>query len=134
MSPKLTDEQLDREVLFHLKLHLGAAHPIGRWAIVMKIFGAGAAVPRSDSNIYDRQVRESVARLRKGGLLVCDVGDGSGKFLAVSAQEYQAFRQYYGAQAFEKLEILRAMDRAADEQFPNRLQPSLFDLSEARKA
>ena len=75
-----------------------------------------------------------MARLRKSGLLICDMGDGSGRFLAMSAQEYQAFRQYYGSQAFEKLETIRAMDRAADEMFPNRLQPSLFNLSEARKA
>jgi chromosome condensin MukBEF MukE localization factor len=133
MNIKLTDDQLDKEVLFQLKLHQGAAHPLGRWEMVVKIFGTGADFPQDDSNVYDRQVRESVARLRKSGMLICDMGDSRGRFLATSAQEYQAFRRYYGAQAFEKLETIREMDRAADEQFPNRLQPALFPIPEARK-
>jgi hypothetical protein len=131
--PKYTDEQLDREVLFLLKQHLGQKNPIGRWEIVARLFGPEACAPRNDDNLADRQVRESVARLRKAGVLVCDMGDGAGRFLAQSLEEYQAFRLKYGSRAYEVLETLREMDKAAGQLWPNVLQPALFDAPATRQ-
>lgn len=124
--PKFTDEQLDHKVEFTLRQHCGRSNPIGRWALVELIFGVEACLPRNDENLADRQIRESVARLRRQGMLICDMGDGSGRFLAGSEGEYQAFRLKYGGRAYEVIETLREMDKAAQKIWPNALQPGLF--------
>ena len=123
---KYTDLELDKEVLFVLKQHLGKKNPVGRWEIVSRVFGAGAAALQNDDNPADRQIRESIARLRKGGVLVCNMGDGRGSYLAESVEEYNEFRSYYGSAAFEKMEIIRRMDDAAKSEFPDLLQPRLI--------
>jgi hypothetical protein len=124
--PKMTDAELDKNVLYFLKQHVGKENAIGRWEIVTKIFGMGACFPESDDNLADRQIRSSVARLRRRGLLVCDMGDGRGRYLASSLAEYDAFRAYFGSAAFEKMETIRAMDKSAEREFPEKLQPRLF--------
>lgn len=124
--PKLTDDQLDKEVLFQLKQHRGKDHPIGRWEMVVKIYGLGADIPQSDDNNADREIRFAVHRLRKSGVLICDMGDGKGRFLAETVDEYQAFRLKYGSRAFEVMETLREMDRAAEQEFPDLKQPRLL--------
>jgi len=124
--PTFTDEQLDREVLYWLKQHRGRQNPMGRWELVERIFGLDAARVRGDDNLADRHVREAVARLRKRGVLICDMGDGQGRYLAATLEEYQAFRQYYGSGAFEKLETIREMDKAAEEVWPDALQMRLL--------
>lgn len=123
---KYTDEQLDREVLFLLKLHTGKHNPVGRWEMVIRIYGDDAILPQTNDNMADRQIRESIARLRTSGVLVCDMGDGSGRFLAMSLDEYQAFRLKYGGRAYEVLETLREMDKAARQIWPDVLQPRLI--------
>jgi len=124
--PKLTDEQLDQEVLYWLKQHKGKQNPMGRWELVERIFGMEAARVQSDDNLFDRQIRESVARLRRSGVLICDMGDGHGRYLAATVEEYQTFRQYYGSGAFEKLATIREMDKAAEGEWPNALQMRLL--------
>ena len=126
MPPRFNDDQLDAEVLFLLKQHRGRQSPIGRWEMVAKLYGPQACEPRTDDNVADRQVRESIARLRRQGVLVCDMGDGKGRFLASTLEEYGAFKAYFGAAAFEKIEIIREMDKAAAQEFPNELQPRLL--------
>ena len=128
MAPQFTDDELDHEVLFFLKQHVGKQHPIGRWEFVSKIFGALAAAPhlQNDANAADRHIRESIARLRKKGVLVCNMGDGLGSYLAQTVDEYTEFRTYYGAAAFEKMQIIRNMDEAAKQTFPDLLQPRLL--------
>lgn len=123
---RLTDEQLDQRVTAAFVFYVGKDHPIGRWELVAHIFGAAAAFPQDDSNMYDRQIRESIARLRRGGALICNMGDGRGMYIAANQEEYNEFRAYYGSAAFEKLEIIRGMDAAANEQFPDRLQMKLL--------
>src|SRR5512138_1110944 len=105
--PPRTDEQLDRSVLFWLKQHRGKQNPMGRWELVERIFGMEAARVRSDDNLFDRQIREAVARLRRSGVLICDMGDGHGRYLAATLEEYQAFRHYYGASAYERLATIQ---------------------------
>jgi DNA-binding FadR family transcriptional regulator len=124
--PSFTDDELDREVLFQLKMHVGHKNAVDRWELVAKIFGPGADLPRSDDNVSDRQIREAVRRLRRQGVIICDMGDGRGRFLAETSDEYQAFRQYFGAGAFEKIETMHEMDKAAQQLWPNALQPRLL--------
>ena len=123
---RLDNEQLDAEVLFQLKQHRGKHLPIGRWELVAKIYGPVAPQEQNDGNLYDRAIRESVMRLRRRGVLICDMGDGTGRFLAETVDEYQAFRLKYGSRAFEVMETLREMDKAAEQEFPNSKQPRLL--------
>ncbi|MDL1909731.1 hypothetical protein FBQ81_03405 [Chloroflexi bacterium CFX6] len=124
--PRLTDEQLDAEALHILKQHVGRKNPIGRWELVAKIFGPVAPQYQNDSNVADRQVRDAVKRLRNQGVLICDMGDGLGRYLAETLEEYQAFRLRYGSRAYEVLETLREMDKSAEREFGNILQPRLI--------
>jgi len=126
--PKLyTDEALDGEVLFIIRQHQGKQNAVGRWELVERLFGREACEPRTDDNLADRQIRYSVARLRKQGVLICDMGDGRGRYLAETVDEYQEFRLKYGSRAFEVLEILRQMDKAAEQAFvTNPLQQRLL--------
>jgi len=112
--------------LFFLKGHTGKENPMGRWEMVAKIYGPEACFPESDDNFADRQIRQAVARLRKRGVLICDMGDGMGRYLAATLEEYQGFRRYYGAGAFEKMETIRRMDQAAEQEWPEVLQPRLL--------
>lgn len=123
---RYSDDALDMGVLTMLKQHVGQQHPIGRWELVVRIFGRGADLPQTDDNIADRQIRDSVARLRRQGILICDMGDGRGRFLAASLDEYNAFRQYYGSAVFERLETIQEMDRSAGRTWPDALQPRLL--------
>lgn len=124
--PRFTDKQLDAEVLHVLKQHVGRKNPIGRWELVAKIFGPVSPLEQNDGNLADRQIRETVNRLRRSGVLICDMGDGVGRYLAETADEYQAFRLKYGSRAYEVLETLREMDKAAEQEFDNALQPRLI--------
>ena len=111
----LTDEQLDTEVLFRIKRHVGRKNAIGRWELVAKIYGAVLPQDQNDSNPADRLIREAVARLRKRGVLICDMGNGQGRYLAETIEEYQQFRIKYSSRAYEILETLREMDKAAEQ-------------------
>lgn len=123
-----SEEELDREVLFVLKQHVGKKHPIGRWEFVARIFGPLAAAEhlQNDSNLADRKIRFSIARLRMQGVLVCNLGNGLGSYLAETVEEYKEFRTFYGAAAFEQLRIIESMDEAAKKEFPDLQQPRLL--------
>ena len=125
--PKLyTDEALDREVLFVIRQHQGKQNAIGRWELVERLFGRAACEPRNDQNTADRDIRDSVSRLRKRGVLICDMGDGTGRYIASTVEEYQAFRLKYSSRAYEVLETVREMDKAAAQEWPNPLQQRLL--------
>lgn len=125
-TPRFTNEQLDGEVLFAIKQHVGRKNPIGRWELVAKIFGPVPPPDQNDNNLMDRQVRESIERLRKSGVLICDMGDGVGRYLAETLDEYQAFRLKYGSRAFAIIDTLREMDKAAEREWTDPLQPRLI--------
>jgi hypothetical protein len=126
MPPRYTDDEIDSEVLRRIRQHVGASNPIGRWELVARIYGPVAAGDQNDGNPADRQIRESVARLRRKGVLICDMGDGAGRYLAASVDEYQAFKNKYGSRAYEVLETLREMDKEASRQWPTVKQPRLI--------
>lgn len=127
----LTNDQLDWAVLHFVLRHQGKANAIGRWELVEQVFGE--PVPpeeRNDGNLRDRDIRYAVGRLRKQGYLICDLGDGAGRWMASTAEEFWEFYHYYVKPIKAKAEVARALKKSADEQFPNLMQPSLFDLAE----
>lgn len=126
MPRYLTDKQLDRELLYVVRMHRGQDNAIGRWDLCIKLFGEDAVFSRSDTNTYDRNIRRCVERLRRRGYIICNLGNGDGYFLAVTKEDYQRFRAAYGAHAFPIMETIREMDKAAERQWPNPLQPSLM--------
>lgn len=126
MPPRLTDEQLDRQVLHWIKQHVGRKNPIGRWELVAKIYGPVLPGDQNDNHAGDRHVRESVERLRKQGVLICDMGDGVGRYLPETVEEYRAFRAKYGSRAFAILDTVREMDKAAEQEWAELLQPRLL--------
>ncbi len=126
-----TTEQLDRDVLFILRMHNGKSNRIDRWALVEKVFGEPVPVnQQNDDNLKDRDIRYSVGRLRAEGHLICDLGDGAGRWMAASEKEFWDFYGYYVKPIKARVEIAKAMKKAAQQQFPNLLQPSLFDAAE----
>ena len=126
--PPQTNDQLDSDVLFHLGYHIGKQNAADRWELVEKIYGV--AVPqseRNDDNLFDREIRYAVGRLRLKGHLICDLGNGNGRWLAANEDEFWEFYAYYVKPIKSRAEVARALKAAAQERFPNLLQPSLFD-------
>ena len=127
MPPK-NEQELDRSVLYYLRMHKGQQNAITRWDLCMQVFEIRhiSAVDRADGNSLDRQVRKSIERLRRNGHLICNLGNGDGYFVATSPEEYQAFRALYVSHAIPIIETAREMDKGAAELWPNPLQPSLL--------
>ena len=125
-----TDEQIDREVLYILLAHQGKDNRIDRWDLVEKVFGVPVPADlQNDDNILDRTIRYSVGRLRAAGHLICDLGDGSGRWVAASETEFWEFYSYYVKPIKARADVAKAMKKAAADKWPDLMQPSLFDLS-----
>lgn len=127
----MTNDELDRTVLHILLRHQGKANRIDRWELVEQVYG-GPVLPeyQNDDNLQDRDIRYAVGRLRKQGYLICDLGDGAGRWMASTAEEFWEFYSYYVKPIKAKAEVARALKKAAAEQFPNLMQPRLFDYAE----
>lgn len=131
MPPRIsTDEELDSELLYILNQHVGKANAIKRWDLVAKIFGPVAAHLQNDGNVDDRRIREAVNRLRSRAHLICDLGNAQGRYLANNEAEFWEFYASYLKPLKARSEILRVMKKAAQEKWPNLLQPSLFSIDE----
>ncbi len=126
MLKKLTDVELDRDVLYVMRMHRGKENAVDRWALCVRIFGPGADLPRSDNNTHDRLIRNAISRLRAHGHIICNLGDGGGFFTAETVEEYQSFREYYGRHAWPIMKTIGKMDKAAAEKWPNPLQPRML--------
>ena len=126
MQKRYTDEALDGLIIFFLNQHRGGKTPINRWELVEKIYGPVADEDRNDGHYGDRTIRVAVERLRKSGVLICDMANGSGRFLAANLEEYQQFRMKYGSRAFAIMDTLREMDKAAQSQWSDSLQPRML--------
>ena len=87
-------------------------------------------VYQNDDNFYDREIRYSVGRLRTEGHLICDLGDGAGRWMAANEKEFWEFYSYYVKPIKSRAETIRAMKKAAEQKWPNLMQPSLFDMAE----
>jgi hypothetical protein len=79
-------------------------------------------------DVSDRQLRKAIENLRGQGMLICNLANGDGYYLAGNEAEYQAFRGKYGSYAFTILDKIRAMDVAAEQRWgkPTAVQPGLF--------
>lgn len=125
-----TDDELDHIVLYILKMHEGKENRVDRWDLVQKVFGKPVpAELRNDDNMDDRMIRYSVGRLRAAGHLICDLGDGDGRWIAASESELWEFYSYYVKPIKTKADVARALKKAAMQKWPDLMQPSLFDLS-----
>ena len=127
----MTNDELDRTVLHILLRHQGKDSRIGRWELVEEVYG-GPVLPvyQNDDNFYDREIRYSVGRLRTEGHLICDLGDGAGRWMAANEKEFWEFYSYYVKPIKSRAETIRAMKKAAEQKWPNLMQPSLFDMAE----
>jgi hypothetical protein len=126
-----SNEELDRNVLFEIRFHRGESNAVDRWELVEKVFMTH--VPeheRNDQNTFDRQIRESVERLRERGHLIGDMRKGAGRYMIETEQEFWRFYNIYVKPLKKGWNTAHAMREAAREQFPNLLQPSLFDALE----
>lgn len=127
----MTEEQLDREVLYILQQHQGKENRIDRWDLVERVFG-GPVEPvfRNDDNLYDRDIRYAVGRLRAAGHLICDLGDGAGRWMAATEKEFWEFYSYYIKPIKSRADVARALKKSAAKRWPNLMQPSLLDLAD----
>lgn len=112
-------EAFQRELLFVIYQHKGRENTIDRWSLVRRLFGAESvpAGEESDSNPYDRRVRDNIEILRKPPHqhLICNMGDGSGYFIARTRAEYDAWKKYYLGSTYEKWVVVNGLDAVADE-------------------
>lgn len=127
---KFTDEQLESELLYILSQHIGKVNAINRWALVAKLFGPAPLYLQNDDNLEDRAIRSAVSRLRAQGHLICDLGNGNGRYIAANEVEFWELYNYYLKPIQSRSNVLRAMKKSAQAKWPNVLQPSLFSFDE----
>lgn len=119
----------DRTVLHILLRHQGKANAIDRWELVKDVFGEPVLPAfQNDDNLSDRDIRYSVGRLREAGHLICDLGNGKGRWMAANEEEWWEFYSYYVKPIKSRAEVIRAMKKAALDRWPDLMQPTLFDL------
>jgi hypothetical protein len=128
---KILNEALDRSLLYILNQHIGKDRAVERWELVETVFGE--RVPehmRHDDNLDDREIRYAIGRLRKQGYLICDMGNGNGRYLASNENEFWEYYGSYVKPIRERAEVARAMKKAALKRWPNALQFSLFNFED----
>ena len=93
-----------------------------RWLfnIVKSCKGAEKAITREEINellmryhgaeLTARALRRLSEKIRRTGVRLCDLEDGSGLFIAKTQEEYDAFKLRYGAHAYSLMKTIRAMD------------------------
>lgn len=125
----MTDEQLERELLYILGQHIGKARAVERWDLVEIVTGKYVPEPfRNDGNLDDRAIRLAVGRLRKQGHFIGDLGNGKGRYIVANEKEFWEFYSSYVKPIQERAEVARALKKAAIAKWPNALQPGLFDI------
>jgi hypothetical protein len=124
--PKMDNDKLDEMVLYFLSRHVGEQNKIDRWTLAERVYGVSIpAIERNDKNSFDRNVRESVSRLRNRGELICDVGNGQGRWMAANIDEFWKFYAYFVSPISAKAYTARVLKKAALQKF-NQQQPSLW--------
>ena len=93
-----------------------------RWLfnIVKSCKGAEKAITRERINelllkyhnteVTERALRRLSEKIRRTGVRLCDLEDGSGLFIVRTEEEYTAFKLRYGAHAYSLMKTIRAMD------------------------
>lgn len=112
---------LERAILRTLSFHQGKGNAIGRMEMV-------EAAARMGMRVHERQLRECIKQLRRQGHLIGSLaGEAGGYYLIATQKEYQEFkRTEFLAKIADMSETLSAMDRAAQAQFGNAIQGTLF--------
>jgi hypothetical protein len=98
--PDLTEQQLETQVRAILLSHKGKEQRISRWELVTRIFGVEAAANRSNNNIYDRRIREAIAKWRDHDLIVSSSSQG-GYWLAADMQDVELIAEEYVSRSRE---------------------------------
>jgi hypothetical protein len=123
-------DELDAQIVYVIHQHNGEENAIDRWKLVEAVFGAGCLAVElggtTDSNKFDRKLRNGIERLRNNGHIICNMGTGDGYYVAATQDEYLKFRAMYGAHAFPIMATIHKLDEAAAEKWSNVLQPTLF--------
>ena len=128
----ISDHDLDKAVFHTLSMRVGKGNAIERWTLVNHIFGVSVpAALQNDDNSYDRMIRAAVSRLRAQGHLICDLGNGNGRYMAANEAEFWEMYSGYVKPIVTRAQIARAMKKSALRCFPNLLQPSLFTVMDA---
>jgi hypothetical protein len=112
---------LERAMLRVLSFHTGKAHAIGRNAIVRDLQRVGLYAS-------ERQARQCIHDLRRGGHLICSApGENGGYYLAADLAEFREFcdRELH-PKAMDMLETESAMKAAARQQFGEAVQPQMI--------
>lgn len=93
-----------------------------RWVlnIVASCKGRDKAITRERINeillryhnmeISERTLRRVMEEIRRMGIRLCDLEDGSGLFIAKTQAEYDAFKLRYASHAWSLIKTVRAMD------------------------
>lgn len=104
---------LDRAIARVLSFHKGKANAIGRKDLVNAVHQSGF------STAHERQVREIIKQLRRGGHVICSMpGEDGGYYLCESLGEYREFKQKeFISKICDMEETIFAMDKAARQQF-----------------
>jgi hypothetical protein len=128
---KFSEADLDKYLLYVLNSHVGKEKAVERWDLVETVFGEHVPAPlRNDDHPQDRDIRYAIGRLRKQGHLICDLGDGNGRYLAATEAEFWELYNYYVKPIKARAEVARAMRKAAIHRWPNALQYSMFNTDE----
>lgn len=90
-----TDEEIESEVRHILSFRKGKENKISRWELVERVFGREAAANRSsNNNLYDRKIREAIAKWRDIDLIVSSSGS-SGYWLAADMEDIELIAEEY---------------------------------------
>jgi hypothetical protein len=66
-------------------------------------------------SVSARKIREAVEVLRDQGVLVCNLSNGDGYYVAGSMEDYQEWRRLYASYAITILTRVRALDAVAEQ-------------------
>lgn len=114
--PTITDEQLEARVRAILLAHKGRQNRINRWKLVEMIFGREAAGNRSNSNTYDRRIREVIKKWRDHDLIVSSSG-AAGYWIAADMNDVEIIAAEYVSRSREMEEKARNLRRRGAEVF-----------------
>jgi hypothetical protein len=128
---KFTEEQLDKYLLYVLGQHIGKEKAVERWDLVETVFGEHVpAHLRNDGNPLDRDIRYAVGRLRLQGHLICDLGNGNGRYIAANEKEFWELYNFYVKPIRARAEVARAMKKAALQKWSDVMQISMFSADD----
>ena len=122
-----TDDQraLDEKVLDALWDHRGKKNRISRVELVMKIFGVKVNKGQLANNKLDRQIRESIERLRQEYVILSSSGM-DGYWFPETMGEVAGYLAEIESRASKLLQQKARMQRNAEQQFQPRVQETLF--------